>query len=508
MFRATIDACVAAVVGLGYTLRYKPDIDFEMGVPNVKKPGSASLARRDRILAAFENCWPDLCFQDVLTAVWTDYEVTGNAYIELTRNGNGDVDGFRHLKSTRARLSTDYQLVYEVDSGMPVAVFGLYGTGITAVMLKTEALRTGRRAENWHRVVDWTSVGFTFEQIAKAQAEGYTIKESNEVVHLRNYSPHSSYYGEPPILSAIEDYIGSINARLFNISYFNNATVPRMMIILRNAQLSPDTEERIRQFVREQEALDAMNQVLVLTLGEGVEFQIERLSSNQLRDAGFLEYRQACDEAIRRAYRTPASWVGITEGGGRQQIVETNQKYLHGFIAPRQVKLCEAFNRVFRERMNTDDWVLHLNQHQVMDRDGFARFVDIMMRHGVMTINEVRREQGMAPIDGGDLAFITPMGMGVVPVSVLPTLTEAYKTGQADVIEAQKPEGQPGARPLGLTVFTDPRARQLPPGARRELIDFLVQMEAMAQNGTLQNVIKTLSVGLDEWETDTPEDGI
>jgi len=504
--RAVIDARVAAVVGLGYDIRYKPEVAWQGQHTTLKEPDTAALNRREKILRAIENCGALLSFQELLEAVWLDVELTGNGYIELTRDGEGEVDGFRHLRSVEARISKDYRVIYQIKNYQPVQAFAIYGTEATHLLVEPIRQKVGRG----HREL-WKVVGLhktvSPDEVEKWGEEGREIRPTHEMLHLKHYSPADSIYGEPPILSAVEDYLGGLYARLFNISYFNAATVPRMMIIVKGGELNPNVEAAIKNFLREQEAMEALNQCLLVTVQEGMDVQIEKLSSEQLRDAGFIEYREQCDAGIRRAYRVPRSWVGEVEGGGRQQVTEVNQKFLQAVVRPHQVRLESAFNRVFRERLGVDDWVLVLHQHQVMDREVFARWAETLRRNGIATINELRAEIGLAPIPGGDIAHIMPMGMGVVPVQYLAALARALQEGRGDTLQIENPAE--GLKPMGLAFLAEPRFEKQAAAAKNEWIRFLGWLQAAADSGTLDNIVSLVSpepTRVDVSDEDEPSD--
>jgi len=48
----------------------------------------------------------------------------------------------------------------------------------------------------------------------------------NDVIHLKNYHPRSSYYGLPDFLPALRALIGNKKAGDFNITFFENNAVP------------------------------------------------------------------------------------------------------------------------------------------------------------------------------------------------------------------------------------------------------------------------------------------
>jgi phage portal protein BeeE len=55
----------------------------------------------------------------------------------------------------------------------------------------------------------------------------------NEVIHLKNYHPHSSYYGLPDFLPALRALVGNKKAGDFNITFFENNAVPQYAIIVK-----------------------------------------------------------------------------------------------------------------------------------------------------------------------------------------------------------------------------------------------------------------------------------
>jgi len=489
--RAVIDARVAAVVGLGYNIKPNLEPELDGNTIGAREPDSD---QKDKMLSVLENCLPYMSFQELLEALWLDYEISGNAYLELVRSEGGDLDGFGHLKSVAGRLSNDYQYIFQVDGYMPVRAFGRYGSQISAMIVQDRVQKIGRTEYPYFSVEQAIRAGqeIPVDKIGGMLQDDQRMELANEMVHLRNYTPMATDYGEPPVLSAVEDYIGSLNARLYNVSYFNNATVPRMMIIVKGGALSPDTEAKIQNFVKDQEAIDALNQVLVLSMPDSVEVTIERLSQEQLKDAGFLEYRKDCDDKIRMAYRMSASWLGITEGGGRQQITETNQKVLWSVIRPNQVKVENVINRVFRDRLGITDYSFALRLHQVMDPEVFAQTRNLFLQRGVLNPNDVLREMEMPPIPGGDVNCLFPMGMGAVPVESLPMIAKQMAAGNVNALELQPGVANPDG-PVGKLQMLVAPPEGLTEVQKTGLYGALQIIESLSVSGDLENVLAGLN---------------
>ncbi|MFQ6133734.1 MAG: phage portal protein [Armatimonadota bacterium] len=359
--KACVDAKVANTVGLGYLL--VPAVKARGGeAPQVDVSSAAAQEELARLEELFETCNPEMTFTDVMRNVWTDVETLGNAYLEVTRSGLGEIDGFYHIPGTTMRVKAD---------------------------------RSGFVQIREHRRQEFANLGE-----AGTDAEGEPL---NEVIHFKKYTPQSSFYGIPDVLSAIAAAAGDKAARDYNIDFFEHNTVPRMAIIVEGGQLDDDLLNAIRQYM-EAEVRGQGHKTLVLDVpGSEVKVRLEPLGMQRSEDAAFLDFRRANRDEILMVHRVPPSKITIVENANLANSRDQDRTFRDQVIRPEQRRIEFVFNRLIREQMGIQSWRFELRQMDLAEEQEQAEVAKIYAEIGAWTVDEIRAKQGLPALDrGGD----------------------------------------------------------------------------------------------------------
>ncbi|MHB8994545.1 MAG: phage portal protein [Armatimonadota bacterium] len=436
--RACVDVKAAYVAGQGWRMRPRNELfgndQFSVAGTFNQEPDQDQLARALAFLNASE---PEYSLIEMLMRVETDVEAEGNGYIEVCRNAAGEPTRLCYTSAETMRILSDYSGFVQV-RGKSKAFWSRYGTRTPSVVV-TKSDDTGdglggldvqfvgkvvsdldnEAVEPWE-VSDW---------VEKAETGNTAATSVNEMMHIRVYTPRDTNYGEPCIISAIEDYLGANNARMFMISYFDRCTVPRLAVIVKG-DLSESVLEQLKKWSESQDKMEAMNSTLVLELPDGTDATFERLSLEHLKDGGLLEYREACNAAIRMAHRTPESMTGGLGNSNRAESGEANVQFIRGVIRPLQMPYMSRINYLLRTELGITDWVFDLNVPDLDSEMTKAQIADIYMRRGALSINDVHKSQGRAPVVGGEEGTMTVPGAGIIPVSKIAEVSDRMATAQ------------------------------------------------------------------------------
>jgi PBSX family phage portal protein len=356
-----------------------------------------------RVLKAFfENPNSEMTWGEVLENVLTDFEALGNGYFEIARNrfGQGPPKAIYHVPAVTMRVRKDKKgFVQQRDNKM--VFFRNFGSDPAS------------------------ADSFDPRDKDKPRAERRLL---NEVIHLKNYHPRSSYYGLPDFLPALRALVGNKKAGDFNIQFFENNAVPQYAILVKGGELAKGTRKRIEEYFRTHIKGNA-HKTLILEVVQDeeqkVDVEIKPLSVD-IRDASFRMFRTDNAEEIRVAHGVPGRLIGLTERGGLGGAGEgaTQQEiFKYHVIEPKQSRLEYRINNFLVKRgFGFQDWEIRFKEIDVTDEAMVAEIVNKLVRVGVVTINEGRRQMGEKPFDhkGADVPFImTSMG----PLS-LDTLAE------------------------------------------------------------------------------------
>jgi capsid portal protein len=149
--------------------------------------------------------------------------------------------------------------------------------------------------------------------------EGYTPGEdATEIYHFK--LPSNEPYGMPRWISQTPSVLGSREAEMVNLHYFQDNTVPPLMLTVSGGRLTASSHQEITRILKEGKGASRQNRiVLVEAVGEGdsldskatpVTLRVEKLASERPSDALFEGYDKNNRDKVRSAWRLPAIVVG------------------------------------------------------------------------------------------------------------------------------------------------------------------------------------------------------
>ena len=171
---AAINAKVANTVGLGYGF-IMSDI-VKARIEEIENVDQRVRAQRkvERAKSELSNWLEELNDEDTFTHVlekaMTDYEATGNGYIEIGRKNTGEIGYIGHIPATTVRVR--------------------------------------RMRDGYVQIVNQRVVFFKNFQDKKTVNPVTTDSRPNELIHIKKYSPKNTYYGVPDVVSAATSVVG------------------------------------------------------------------------------------------------------------------------------------------------------------------------------------------------------------------------------------------------------------------------------------------------------------
>ena len=367
---AAINAKVSNIVGLGYMFAETSKAKDAMDAITDQKQLDRARTKIDRIKTQLDK-WLDDCneeesFTETLIKAYTDLEATGNGYIEIGRTTAGDIGYMGHIpaKTMRVRRFRDgfIQLLY----GKAV-YFRNFGD------LETPSPIAGQE------------------------------DRPNEIIHLKKYTPMNNYYGVPDIIAAQQALAGNEFAGRYNLDYFENKAVPRYIITVKGAKLSPESERKLLEFF--QVGLKGKNHRSLYiplpadTPDSKTEFKMEPIEAGE-QESSFNIYRKSNRDEILLAHRVPISKIGIPEGINLAAARDADKTFKEQVCRPAQDRLEKKLNYLIAEK--TDVVQLKFNELSLTDEETQSRIDEIYLRMQVITPNEVRIRKNMTTVEGGD----------------------------------------------------------------------------------------------------------
>lgn len=367
---AAINAKVANIVGLGFnfteTRKTNEALDSISDEKSLDRARRKLNRLRQDLEGWLEDCNEEETFTETMIKVWTDYEATGNGFLEIGRTSAGKIGYIGHIPSKTMRV---------------------------------RRLRDGFIQLLYGKAVFFRNYG---DQETPNPISGGEDRP-NEIIHFKKYTPMNNYYGIPDIIAAQNAMAGNEFSGRYNLDYFENKAVPRYLITVKGAKLSPESERKLLEFF--QVGLKGKNhRSLYVPLpadspDQKVEFKMEAIEAGT-QDSSFNNYRKMNRDEILLAHRTPINKIGIPEGVKLAAARDADKTFREQVCRPAQDILEKKLNRVIAEM--TDALEIKFNELTLTDEDTMSKIDERYLRMQVITPNEVRIRRGMVPIDGGD----------------------------------------------------------------------------------------------------------
>lgn len=226
--------------------------------------------------------------------------------------------------------------------------------------------------------------------------------DADQIIHIK-YWTFDGINGVSPIVYAKEIIGSSMAATAHMGGFYGNGGMPKGVLQLQGTIKDPD---RIKAIGAQWDQLNKENKGRTAVLTEGAEYK--PVAAN-FQESQLIESLKFSVEEICRLYSVPPHKIGHMEGAGYANSIEAqNAQFVSDCIRP----LIEAIEMEFSNKL------LNGNRRFVMDLKALMRG-DIqteVQRNvsywniGAMSANEIRRMEGLPPIEGGD-EYNKPMHM-------------------------------------------------------------------------------------------------
>ena len=367
---AAINAKVANIVGLGYQfIETRKTLDAMEGLTDETQLDRA----RNKINRLKQNLadWLDSTndedtFTETLIKVYTDLEATGNGYIEVGRTVTGDIGYIGHIPSKTMRV---------------------------------RRLRDGFMQLLYGKAVFFRNFGDDFTPNPILGIED----RPNEIIHLKKYTPMNNYYGVPDIIAAQMALAGNEFSGRYNLDYFENKAVPRYIITVKGAKLSPESERKLLEFF--QVGLKGKNHRSLYiplpadTADSKTEFKMEPVEAGA-QESSFNVYRETNRDEILLAHRVPINKIGTPQGVQLAVARDADKTFKEQVCKPAQMRLEKRINHIIAEK--TDALKIKFEELSLTDELTQSQIDEIYLRMQVVVPNEIRIRMGKNPIPGGD----------------------------------------------------------------------------------------------------------
>jgi PBSX family phage portal protein len=365
---AAIDAKVNNLVGLGFNFIIAQAATEKLQTIDDQETAAKAQRKVDKVKQTLskwlESLNDDEAFQQTLEKVAKDYETLGNGYFEVGRTITGELGYLGHVSASTVRVR--------------------------------------RKRDGFVQVVG-DSITF-FRNFGKDNPSPITNDpRPNELIHVKKYSPKSTFYGVPDSVSASTAIIGDSLASQYNVKFFDNSATPRYVVTLTGGRLSASAEDKLFKFLQTSLRANPHRTLFVpLPLdpnGNPVELKFNRVD-DELLDGAWEKYRERNKSDILTAHGVPVTRVGGSTQTQTAAALSADRMFKEQVVVPNQLVFENAINKLVKEKTNIVSF--DLNELTLTDELSKSQIYERLIRNQIVTPNEIRDELGLPAIDGGD----------------------------------------------------------------------------------------------------------
>lgn len=324
-------------------------------------------------------------------------------YKLIHKRSNSSMPSFNFWELMVRRLLSQgnaYALVETNGAGVPTALWPLLPSRVSVY-------------------VDTTYGFVSYYKVKTGNTNDFYVNPA-EMLHI--VGPGDGYVGQSVISSAAETIGIGLAADEYSGTYFANAAHPQG-ILEHPAKLSKEAGERLKQSWKD--AHSGISKHGTAILEEGMTF---KEVSVKPEDAQLIETRKFNRSEIAGIFGVPPHMIADLEHATYSNIEQQSMEFAKYSLGPWLRRIEQAVNmKLFPRGPYYIEFVVDGLLRG--DIEGRNRAHQIAIQGGWKSINEVRREENMRPIEGGDEHF---MQQQMTPIRLLKNEHSQSEGGEAN----------------------------------------------------------------------------
>lgn len=374
-----IDAYAQNIVGFGIGVRFKVE---EKDVNDKMTSEENQLGQLIRELNLERPA------KEVLSEAIRQVEECGNAFLEVVRNGLGEVVGIENVAPEFIQVSKLNRVTMN-DGTVRKFRYFLYHDQVDD--------SANEHSQIWYK---------SFGDPTPLRIDGHIAAEgegtATEIIHLK-IGDESKPYGEPRWIGVLLDILGDRKARELNYRYFTEGRHTPLAILLENAQLTPQSEETLRTYANSLGGEQSQHKFILLeTESVGPEsdaFQVddkdkpaiklEKLADILQQDALFLEYSDKVIENVLSSFRLPPVYVGRSEDYNRATVETAKELTEEQVFQPRREGYEWRLNNMFND-YGFEYVEIYLKSPDFSNTEDIKNILDPAIRANAIASNDLR----------------------------------------------------------------------------------------------------------------------
>lgn len=237
----------------------------------------------------------------------------------------------------------------------------------------------------------------------------------DEIVHIKLTDPNDLYRGTGVVKAAARAINTGTSANDWNEAFFRNSARPDIALET-DSKLDDTVVGRLKeQWSDNYQGTGRAHKVAVLEQG----LKLNKITSTQ-KEMDFLESLRFNRDQQLAMFKTSRTMLGIIEGDGRSNMEAAEYNQAKRVIRPLMRRLVSAINHRLAPIYDAK-LIIGFTDPVPEDKD-FIHKQRIESVNKYRTINEVREDEGLEPIPGGDVLYM--------PVTLVPLGSESQKADE------------------------------------------------------------------------------
>lgn len=247
------------------------------------------------------------------------------------------------------------------------------------------------------------------EDVYYVYGEGKDLIPSRDVIHFKGYAP-DGIEGKSPIQLHRDMIENSINATRFSKNLYKNDLRSTAVFSL-EGELSPEAYNRTKTQLQEMYRKASARADVPLVLEGGTKVNSLTITPE---DAQFIATKLQNIDEIAAIFRVPPHKVGDWTRGTYSNNTQANLEYFTDCVRPLLEMIEEELSQKLFLEVEQDSHYIKFNFKGLLRTDINSQINNYRTMHniGVLSPNEIREMEDLAPYEGGDRRFV-PVNMAV-----------------------------------------------------------------------------------------------
>lgn len=265
----------------------------------------------------------------------------------------------------------------------------------------------GKPAELYPVRPDWMSIKPSKTDIVDSyiyrpggvMTEGIVFP-ATDVIHFKYFNPINPYRGKGSVQAAAMPIDIHTYAQEYNRNFFFNSALPGL-VFTTDQKLN---EQTIKRFMEswQQKFGGKNNSNKVAFVGGGL--KPDKVSQTA-KEMDFAEMQKMMRDDILAVFKVPKAIVGLTEDVNRANAEATTRTFMERVVTPRMIKFVAHLNEFFLPNWG-EDIFFDFDDPAPEDTDQKLKIYESGLSLGWLTRNEVREQENLPPVEGGDVLYI------------------------------------------------------------------------------------------------------